>query len=69
MNWRVYGIIPQQLQRDHYEIEVLEGSSYDRSGIQYAGWSSSNRSDLGVCVQSWTNPGTVKIGLKIKIVS
>jgi pimeloyl-ACP methyl ester carboxylesterase len=38
LDWRIYGIIPPQFERDRYEIEVLEGSSYGHSGIQYAGW-------------------------------
>lgn len=65
LDWRVYGIVPPQLERDRYEVEVLEGSSYGHSGILYAGWVNTNGSDIGFCIGSWAALGIVKVGWKV----
>jgi pimeloyl-ACP methyl ester carboxylesterase len=65
MDWRVYGIVAPFFHRDHYEMEVLEGSSYGHSGIRYGGWLNNNNTDLGICIDSWATFGTVKVGWSV----
>ncbi len=61
LDWRVYGIIYPEYQRDHYEVQVLDGSSYGRSRITYAGWIDSNCTDVGIGIQSWVFLGSIKV--------
>jgi pimeloyl-ACP methyl ester carboxylesterase len=65
LDWRVYGIIPSPLLRDHYEIEVLDGSSYGHSKILYAGWITNDITDLGVNIRSWAALGIINVGWKV----
>ncbi len=65
VDWRVYGIVTPALDRDHYEMEVLEGSSYGHSKIRYGGWLTENDTDLGICIDSWAAFGIVKVGWSV----
>jgi pimeloyl-ACP methyl ester carboxylesterase len=65
LDWRVYGIIPPEHLRDHYEVEVLDGSSYGHSRITNAEWASSDCTDIGINIRSWVLLGTIKIEWRV----
>lgn len=65
LDWRVYGIIPPPFDRDHYEVDISEGSSYGHSRITYAGWVDTNCTDVGITIHSWATLGIVKVEWKV----
>jgi hypothetical protein len=54
LDWKVYrqGLLPQGMERDHYEVRTTAGTSL--AGIENVSWASSDPRDIGLRISSWT---------------
>jgi hypothetical protein len=57
LDWEVYrwGLLPEGMKRNHYEVKVIGGTS--QAGVNGSAWASDIPRDIGVRISSWAeNP-------------